>query len=80
MFHKYWERREAWLGTEEIIQSGKIEPGEGSWSSPSFPVPKKNQGEYRLVEGFRRLNDAREDNTYPLLRIENKEDTKYGAY
>ena len=71
MFHITGERREAWERlTEEVITSGKVEPGQGPWNSPSFPVPKKNPGEYRLVEDFRKVNENTEDDAHPLPRIE----------
>lgn len=55
MFQIQGERKDAWIRlTGEIVKSGKIEPGMGPWNSPSFPVPKKKPGEYRLVEDFRR--------------------------
>jgi hypothetical protein len=61
----------AWIKlTDEIIEDGKIEPGVRPWSSPSFSVPKKIPGEYRLVEDFRKLNDATVDDGHPLPRIE----------
>ena len=56
--------------TDDTIKTEKIEPGVSPWNSPSFPVPKKKPGEYRLVEDFRRLNDATVDDAHPLPRIE----------
>ena len=71
MFHITGERREAWERlTEEVIQAGKVEPGMGPWNSPSFPVPKKNPGEYPPVEDFRQVNAHTEDDAHPLPRIE----------
>ena len=71
MFHITGERREAWDKiTNEVIASGKVEPGQGPWNSPSFPVPKKNPGEYRLVEDFRKVNENTETDAHPLPRIE----------
>ena len=65
------ERRHAWIKLiHHLILEGKIEPGHGSWNSPSFPVPKKKPGEYRLVVDFRALNDATEVDAHPLPRIE----------
>ena len=70
-YHIVGERRTAWLKlTDELVERGLIEPGVGSWSLPSFPVPKKNPGEYRFVQDFRPLNDATEDDAHPLPRIE----------
>ena len=52
------------------METGKIEPGVGPWNSASFPVPKKKPGEYRLVEDFRDVNNATEDDAHPLPRID----------
>ena len=71
MFQIQGERRDAWNKlTDQIIADGKVEPGVSPWNSPSFPVPKKKTGEYRLVEDFRRLNDATIDDAHPLPLIE----------
>ena len=65
------ERRAAWIRlTDQLLLDGKIEPGHGSWNSPSFPVPKKRPGDYRLVVDFRALNEATETDAHPLPRIE----------
>ena len=65
------QRRAAWVRlTDEIWEAGLVEPGWGPWSTPSFPVPKKNPGDYRLVEDFRDLNAATVDDAHPLPRIE----------
>jgi hypothetical protein len=70
-FHIVGERKAAWVRlTDEILEAEKIEPGVGPWNSASFPVPKKNPGEYRLVEDFRDVNNATEDDGHPLPRIE----------
>jgi hypothetical protein len=65
------ERRAAWTAlTDEIEEQGLVEDGHGPWNTPSFPVPKKKPGEYRLVEDFRALNDATVDDAHPLPKIE----------
>ena len=71
MFHIQGERKAAWVQlTDEIQKTGKVEPGISPWNSPSFPVPKKKPGEYRLVQDFRRINDCTVDDAHPLPRIE----------
>ena len=71
MFHITGERRDAWdILTNDVIDSRKVEPGMGPWSSPSFPVPKKNPGEYIMVEDFRAVNENTETDAHPLPRIE----------
>ena len=55
---------------EKIRQEGKIEPGLGAWNTPSFPVPKKKPGEYRLVQDLRKLNEATVKDGHPLPLIE----------
>ena len=70
-FNIVGERKTAWVRlTDEILNTGKIEPGVGPWNSASFPVPKKKPGEYRLVEDFRDENNATEDDGHPLTRID----------
>ena len=54
---------------QEAIDSGKMEPGKGSWNLPVFPVPKKN-GEFRLVQDLRAMNEATLKYGHPLPRIE----------
>ena len=64
------ERRVAWGQlVDQLLSDGKIEPGNGPWLSPSFPVPKKKPGTYRLVVDFRKLNDATIVDSHPLPRI-----------
>ena len=64
------ERRAAWIELiDQLIADGKIEPGQGPWCSPSFPVPKKTPKKYRLVVDYRRLNAATEVDSHPLPRI-----------
>ena len=41
-----------------------------AWSSPSFPVPKKRPGDYRLVVDYRALNAATINDAHPLPLIE----------
>ena len=69
-FQMVGDRRTAWVTlTDQLISESKIEPGRGPWCSPSFPVPKKKPGEYRLVVDFRRLNESTEVDSHPLPRI-----------
>jgi hypothetical protein len=77
------ERRSAWVRlTDQLIAEGKIEPGQGPWCSPSFSVPKKKPGEYRLVVDYRRLNEATIVDSHPLPRIgdsfRDRADSKFG--
>lgn len=64
------DRRAAWVSlTDQLIRDGKIEPGHGPWSSPSFPVPKKKPGQWWLVVDYRALNEATVTDAHPLPRI-----------
>ena len=64
------ERKAAWTNlVDRAVSAGKLEPGVSSWNTPSFPVPKKRPGEYRLVQDFRPLNEATEKDGHPLPRI-----------
>ena len=64
------ERKAAWTNlVDKILESHKIEPGVSAWNTPSFPVPKKRPGEYRLVQDFRPQNAATVKDGHPLSRI-----------
>ena len=67
--HGLW--REAWEKLiDRLIVEGKVQQGMSAWSSPSFPVPKKSPGAYRLVVDFWALNEATVTDAHPLPRIE----------
>jgi putative transposase len=64
------ERREAHAKLiDDVVESGKVEPGRGPWNTPSFPVPKKRPGEYRLVQDLRPQNAATLKDGHPLPLI-----------
>ena len=64
------ERREAMIAlVEEWMRDGKVEDGQGPWSSPAFVVAKKG-GKWRGVVDFRALNEATVADSHPLPRIE----------
>ena len=70
MFNIQGERREAWLKLcDKLIEEEKWEDAISPWSSPSFPVAKKEPGSYRLVVDFRAVNDATIADSYPLPLI-----------
>jgi hypothetical protein len=70
-FHMHGERGEALAKlVDQYVREGKLEPGKGPWSSPAFPVPKKNPGEYRLVVDYRALNSLTVPDAHPLPLIE----------
>jgi hypothetical protein len=65
------DRREALIKLiRDLEKEGKIEEGCSDWSSPAFPVPKKDPGKWRLVIDYRKLNDATVVDGHPILRIE----------
>ena len=71
MFQIHGLRREAWEKLiDQLVVEGKVQQGMSAWSSPSFPVPKKSPGAYRLVVDFRALNEATVTDAHPLPRIE----------
>ncbi len=68
--HLVGEKREAMVElVREWEAQGKVEEGQGEWSSPAFVVPKKN-GKWRGVVDFRALNEATVGDSHPLPRIE----------
>ena len=61
------ERRQAHAElVDQAMAAGKLEPGRGPWNTPSFPVPKKRPGEYRLVQDLRPQNEATLKDGQPL--------------
>ena len=67
MFQIQGERRETWIKlTDTLIEQGKWEDGVSAWSSPSFPVAKKEPGNNRLVVDFRAENEATIQDAHPL--------------
>ncbi len=71
MYQIHGERRAAWSeGIEKMERERKLEDGVSAWSSPSFPVPKKTPGTYRIVFDDRALNDVTVTDAHPLPRIE----------
>ena len=64
------ERHEAHAKlVDEGVRDGKLELGKGAWNTPSFPVPKKKPGAYRLVQDFRPQNEATLKDGHTLPRI-----------
>ena len=54
----------------EFIERGWIEPSDSEWTSPAFIIPKKEKGEWRLVVGYRGLNEQTGHDSYSLLLID----------
>ena len=66
-FQLVGERREAMNNIiTSLVEEGKIEKGVSPWSSPAFPVAKKDKGTYRLVVDYRLLNAATVPDAYHL--------------
>ena len=55
---------------QEFIERGWMEPSNSEWASPAFVVPKKVQGEWRLVVDYRYLNTQTEYDSYGLPLID----------
>ena len=69
-FHLIGDRRDGMIKLiKQLEMDGKIELGVIEWSSPAFPVPKKNPGEWRLVIDYRYTNDCTRADAHPLPRI-----------
>ena len=67
--HLVGEKREAMAElVREWEAQGKVEEGQGEWSSPAFVVPKKN-GKWHGVVDFRALKEATVGDSHPLPRI-----------
>ena len=64
--HLVGEKRAAMV--ELVLEweaQGKVESGQGEWSSPDFVVPKKNR-KWRGVVDFRALNEATVGDSQPF--------------
>ena len=62
----------------ELLESGKIEPADGAWSSPVVLVRKKDNS-WRLCIDYRRLNAVTRRDAYPLPRIDDSLDALSGS-
>ena len=64
------ERKEA---LRDLVQKAgdakKLEDGVGPWNTPVLPVPKKQQGQFILVQDLRPQNEATIKDGHPLPRI-----------
>ena len=77
---KVYSHREYQLGDEraeamkkllkEFIERGWIEPLDSECASPTFIVPRKEKGEWRLVVDYRGLNEQTEHGSYSLPLID----------
>ena len=54
----------------ECIERTWIEPSDSEWAIPAFMVPKKENGEWRLVVDYRGLNEQTEHDSYSLPLID----------
>ena len=54
----------------EFIERGWLEPYHSEWASPYFVVPKKVDGEWRLVVEYHALNAQTQHDSYTLPLIE----------
>ena len=54
----------------EFIERGWIERSDSEWASPSFIVPKKEKGDWKLVVDYRGLNEQTEHDSYSLPLID----------
>ena len=69
-FKMVGEREEALkIILEDYIARGWLEPSFSEWGSPCFVVPKKIEGEWRLVVDYRGLNEVTLHDSYELPLI-----------
>ena len=54
---------------DSTLAAGKLGPGVSAWNTPSFPVPKKEPVEYRLVQDLWPQNGATIKDGHPLPPI-----------
>ena len=54
----------------EDLAKGHIKHGTSSYVSPIFFIPKKDEGELRMVIDYRKLNDMTKKDFYPLPNLQ----------
>src|SRR5579863_10278591 len=52
------------------LEKGFIVDGSSPYTSPTFYIPKKDKGEYRLVVDYRKLNDITVKDHYPMPNVQ----------
>jgi hypothetical protein len=60
------------------LAKGFIEDGNSPYTSPTFFIPKKDKGEYRLVVDYCKLNDITEKDHYPMPNVQTELDKLKG--
>jgi hypothetical protein len=74
-----WEERDLLKGhLDELLALDVIEPSDGSWTSPTFFIDKRD-GTKRLVQDYRRLNKVIKPDFYPLPLVEDLMNTVCGS-
>ena len=54
-----WEREKAAVKVvEEFVERGGLEPSYSEWASTAFVLPKKVEGNWRMVVDYRGLNEV----------------------
>jgi hypothetical protein len=64
----------------EELAKGFIEDGSSPYTSPTFYIPKKDKGEYRLVVDYRKLNDITIKDHYPMPNVQIELDKLKGKH
>ena len=54
----------------EELEKGFIVDGNSPYTSPTFYIPKKDKGEYRLVVNYRKLNEVTVKDHYPMPNVQ----------
>jgi hypothetical protein len=62
------------------LAKGFIEDGSSPYTSPTFYIPKKDKGEFRLVVDYRKLNDITVKDHYPMLNVQTELDKLKGKH
>ena len=53
----------------EELEKGFIKDRNSTYTSPTFYIPKKDKGKYRLVVDYQKLNEVTERDHYPMPNI-----------
>jgi hypothetical protein len=75
-----WELETLCKYLAEELAKGFIEDRSSPYTSPTFYIPKKDKGEYRLVVDYRKLNDITVKDHYPMPNIQMELDKLKGKH
>eukprot|EP00121_Abeoforma_whisleri_P011884 Awhi_evm1s10966 len=55
----------------DMLKKGQVEYSTSQWNTPCLILPKKKEGQFRLVNDFRQLNLRAKKKSWPIININN---------